>query len=90
MTNGRNGALYTGVTSDLRQRIWEHKTNAFPDSFTAKYACHTVVYYSTFDRIEDAIAEEKRIKGGNRRSKLKMIETVNPEWNDLWDEIKEF
>jgi putative endonuclease len=90
MTSKRNGTLYTGVTSDLRQRVWEHRANAFPDGFTAKYACHTLVYYCSFQRIEEAIAEEKRIKGNNRDFKLKLIEDMNPEWKDLWEDIKEW
>jgi putative endonuclease len=90
MTNKRNGTLYTGVTSDLRQRVWEHKTHAYPNGFTAKYGCHLLVYYSAFHRIEEAIAEEKRIKGGNRKAKLKLINDINPEWKDLWEEIKEW
>ena len=88
MTNKRNGTLYTGVTSDLKRRIWEHKNNFYPDSFTAKYKCHSLVYYQAFDRIEEAIAEEKRIKGGSRKAKLKLIEDKNLQWNDLWIEIE--
>jgi putative endonuclease len=90
MANKRNGTLYTGVTSDIRNRVWEHRNNVFPDSFTAIYHCHQLVYYCAFHRIEEAIAEEKRIKGGNRKAKLKLIENTNPEWNDLWEEIKEW
>jgi putative endonuclease len=62
----------------------------FAESFTAKYGCHILAYYNNFHRIEEAIAEEKRIKGGNRKVKLKLIEDVNPEWIDLWEEIKEW
>jgi len=90
MANKRNGTLYTGVSADLKRRVCEHKTNYIPDSFTAKYGCHTLVYYRGFHRIEEAIGEEKRIKAGNRRNKLKLIETLNPEWNDLWEEVKEW
>ncbi len=88
MTNKRNSTLYTGVTSDLKKRVWEHKNNVYPESFTTKYNCHTLVYYAGFHRIEEAIAEEKRIKGGSRSAKLKLIETQNPQWNDLWVEIE--
>ena len=88
MANKRNGTLYAGVTSDLKRRVWEHKNNFYPDSFTVKYKCYTLVYYRAFSRIEEAISEEKRIKGGNRNAKLKLIEDNNPQWNDLWVEIE--
>ena len=90
MTNKRNGTLYVGVTSRLAERVWEHRTHFNPHSFTSKYNCSMLVYYNSFINIEDAIAEEKRIKGGNRRNKLKMIEGMNPDWKDLWEEIKEW
>ncbi len=88
MTNKRNGTLYTGVTSDLKRRVWEHRNNVIPGSFTSRYRCGMIVYYNNFDRIEEAIDEEKRIKGGNRAAKIKLIETKNPQWNDLWTEIE--
>ena len=88
MASKRNGTLYVGVTSDLRYRVSEHKNNFYPESFTAKYKCHILVYYQAFDRIEKAIAEEKRIKGGSRNAKLKLIEEKNPQWNDLCIEVK--
>jgi len=90
MANKRDGVLYTGVTGDLRKRVWEHRTHVHQDGFTAKYKCHRLVYYCGFLRIEEAIAEEKRIKGGSRQAKLKLIEEMNPDWNDLWEEIKEW
>jgi putative endonuclease len=89
ITNKRNGTLYTGVTSNLQGRILQHRNNVYETGFTAKYGCHLLVYHCFFDRIEDAIAEEKRIKGGSRMAKLKLIENMNPQWNDLWEEIKE-
>ena len=61
------------MTSDLKRRIWEHKNNFYPESFTTKYKCHILVYYQAFDRIEEAIFEEKRIKGGSRNAKLELI-----------------
>ncbi len=88
MTNKRNGTLYTGVTADLRRRVYEHKIKDNPESFTAKYNCTILVFYQSFLRIEEAIAEEKRIKNSNRKNKLKLIESMNPKWNDLWEEIK--
>jgi putative endonuclease len=90
MANKRNGTLYAGVTSNLKYRIWEHKNNIYPDSFTSKYKCYILVYYCSFHRIEEAIAEEKRIKGGSRKAKLKLIEDFNPDWRDLWEEIKDW
>jgi putative endonuclease len=90
MTNKRNGILYVGVTNDLRRRIFEHRTHVDPGGFTAKYGCNTLVYYCGFHSIEDAIAEEKRLKGGNRKAKLALIESINPQWEDLWEEIKEW
>ena len=88
MASKRNGTLYVGVTSRLVERIYEHRTNAHEQSFTAKYNCKILVYYSIFVSIEDAIAEEKRIKAGNRKAKLELIENMNPQWRDLWEEVK--
>jgi putative endonuclease len=90
MANERNGTLYTGVTSNLRQRVWEHRNNVFPSSFTSKYSCYILVYYNSFYRIEEAIAEEKRLKAGSRKAKLKLIEEMNPQWNNLWTEIEDW
>ena len=88
MANKRNGTLYTGVTNDLRRRVWEHRNSIDPESFTAKYKCHCLVFYRSFPRIEEAIATEKLIKGGNRAAKLKLVEDMNPQWNDLWLEVE--
>ena len=90
MASKRDGTLYVGVTARLVERIWEHRMSVLPESFTAKYGCKILVYYRAFDRIEDAIAEEKRLKGGNRQQKINLINSINSEWNDLWDEIKEW
>jgi len=90
MTNKRNGTLYTGITSNLKKRVWEHRNNVISGCFTAKYKCHILVYYQGFDRIEKAIDEEKRIKGGSRAAKLKLIEGKNPQWNDLWQEVEKW
>lgn len=80
--------LYTGVTSDLTARIQQHKEKFYSDSFTAKYNCTILVFYKFFSSIEEAIEEEKRIKGGNRKQKIKLINEQNPGWKDLWEEIK--
>ena len=81
--------LYTGVTSDLQTRIWKHKTKFYENSFTAKYNCVVLVWYKYFHFIEEAIAEEKRIKAGNRLKKEKLINEFNNDWKDLWDDIKD-
>ena len=90
MTNKENGTLYIGVTSDLRSRIYEHKIHEYPDSFTAKYNLIYCVYYECFSSIEEAIAREKQLKGWIRAKKIKLIESMNPMWMDLWNEIKDF
>jgi len=87
MTNTFNTILYTGVTSDLQSRIWQHKNSEFPKSFTSKYRCYKLVYFMFFPTIEDAIAEEKRIKGGSRQQKINLIIGLNPNWKDLFDEL---
>ena len=86
LTNHKNGTLYTGVTSNLPKRIYEHK-NEITKGFTAKYDCKTLVYFEIFDDMENAIAREKQIKGGSRRKKIDLIKSINPEWNDLYDNI---
>ncbi len=88
MTNQNNTVLYTGVTSNLRVRVHDHKTGKYTNSFTSKYNCTKLVYYKGFHHIEEAIAEEKRIKGGNRQKKIELIKSMNLEWNDLWDELQ--
>jgi putative endonuclease len=75
--------LYTGVTSDIKERIEQHKLKKHPDSFTATYSLHKLVYYETFDTIGEAIQKEKIIKGGSRKKKLDLIRSTNPEWKDL-------
>mgnify|MGYP003574939626 CR=1 FL=1 len=87
VTNKLNTVLYTGVTSDIARRIWQHKNKEYSVGFTAKYNCDKLVYYCFYSTIEEAIGEEKRIKGGNRLAKIKLIESVNPDWKDLFEEI---
>lgn len=84
--NKRNGTLYTGVTSDLIKRIYEHK-NKLVDGFTKKYEVDKLGYYEIFDNITKAIEREKQIKGGSRKKKLMLIESINPNWEDLYDKI---
>lgn len=83
LTNKNNTVLYTGVTSDLRKRLYEHKNKLFVSSFTSRYNVLKLVYYEVFTSIEEAIAREKQIKGGSRKKKIVMIEGMNPEWRDL-------
>ena len=87
VTNYTNTVLYTGVTSDLKVRILEHRDKVYPTSFTAKYNCNKLVYFAEFMSIEDAIAEEKRIKGCSRAYKISLIEKMNPQWTDLFNEV---
>ena len=86
MCNTNNTTLYTGVTSNLPARVAQHKEKENPKSFTAKYNCIKLVYYKWFDTINEAIAEEKRIKGGSRKKKEILINSINPEGKDLYEE----
>jgi putative endonuclease len=86
IANKRGGTLYTGVTSNLSKRIWEHK-NSVMKGFASKYKCNILVYYEDFDEMEYAIHREKQIKAGSRADKLKLINDFNPEWNDLYGHI---
>jgi len=87
LTNENNTTLYTGVTSNLVKRLFEHRSGKYPNSFTSRYGLSKLVYYEVFLRIEDAIAREKQIKGGSRLKKEKLINSINPEWKDLSHEI---
>ena len=86
MTNRRNGTLYTGVTSDLLQRAWLHRTSAV-QGFTSRYGCKILCWYELHSTMPDAIAREKQIKAGSRRRKLALIEAINPTWRDLYGEL---
>ena len=82
----RNGTLYTGVTSDLVKRVYEHKSKVV-EGFTKKYNVDKLGYYEVFDDITTAIEREKQIKAGSRKNKIKLIESINPKWNDLYETI---
>ena len=84
MASRRNGTIYTGVTSDLQGRIWEHRNDATP-GFTSKYGCKTLVWYERHYGIESAIQREKSIKRYRRIWKLRLIEQFNRDWNDLFE-----
>ena len=87
LTNKNNTVLYTGVTSDLRKRLYEHKNKLYTTSFTKKYNVSKLVYFEAFPLIEEAIAREKQIKGGSRKKKIELINSLNPEWNDLSEQF---
>ncbi len=84
MTNKNNTTLYTGVTNNLQRRVWEHK-NGTGSKFTSKYKITKLVFYESFTRIYDAIAAEKQVKAGSRARKITLIESINPEWRDLYE-----
>jgi len=86
MTNKRNTVLYTGVTNDLKRRVYQHKEKLV-EGFTKKYNITKLVYYEIFDNIKNAILREKQIKGGSRQKKIELINSMNPKWKDLYDEI---
>lgn len=88
ITNTHHTTLYVGVGEDLYLRIIEHRTKKYPNSFSAKYNLCKLVYYEEFHSIEEAIAREKQIKAGSRAKKIKLIESINPEWKELFEEIK--
>ncbi len=83
MFNRRNGTLYVGVSNDIVRRVYEHKNKTFPDSFTARYNCTQLAYYEEFDYVNDAIEREKKLKSGTRQQKIRLIESINPNWLDL-------
>ena len=83
LTNKRNKVLYTGVTSNLTNRLYQHRTGHFKNAFTSRYNVSKLVYYEDFHSIEDAISREKLLKAGSRQKKIDLIESINPEWNDL-------
>ena len=86
LASQRNGTLYIGVTSNLVQRVWQHK-NEVVESFTRKYGVHTLVYYELHGDMQQAIIREKQLKKWNRAWKLRLIEEKNPNWDDLYESI---
>jgi len=86
LASSKNGTLYTGVTSDLRRRIFEHRTGCV-EGFTRKYKVYRLVYYEKYDNIYAAISREKRLKKWNRKWKIRLIEKNNPTWMDLSCEL---
>ena len=86
MTNKSNRVLYTGVTSDLVGRVWHHRAGE-REGFTKKYKVNRLVYYEGFEDIRYAIEREKQIKAGSRQKKIELVEKMNLEWKDLYEEI---
>jgi putative endonuclease len=84
--NRRNGTLYTGVTSNLPKRAYEHR-EGLVKGFSAKYGCKILVWYELHGTMIDAITREKQIKSGSRTNKLALIETLNPDWKDLYETL---
>lgn len=86
LAKGRNSTFYTGFTEELVKRTLEHK-NELAESFTKKYGIKTLVYYEVIDNYEGALFREKQLKKWRRTSKMKLIESINPNWNDLYEHI---
>ena len=87
LTNKNNTTLYVGVTSNLKQRITQHKEKHDKKSFTARYNLDKLVYHEAHQMIGDAIGKEKQLKAGSRAKKIALIENMNPEWEDLFNEL---
>ena len=86
MTNPSNRVLYTGVTNNLARRVFEHREKLTP-GFTQKYNTVKLVYYEIFEDIVDAITREKQLKAGSRKKKIELINSINPDWKDLYGEL---
>ena len=86
LTNDFNTLTYTGVTNDLKKRVWEHREKLV-DGFTKKYNMSKLVYYETGENVSGAISREKQIKAGSRDSKNELINGFNPNWKDLYNDI---
>jgi len=86
MTNKNNRVLYTGITNDLKKRVYEHREK-FVNGFTKKYNVSKLVYYEIFEDPENAILREKKIKAGPRQKKIDLINSMNKDWSDLYKEI---
>ena len=86
MTNPHNTVIYSGVTNNLARRVYEHK-NGLGGIFTKKYNIRKLVYYEVTDNVSSALAREKQIKGGSRKKKIDLVNSMNPQWRDLYEEI---
>ena len=86
LASKRNGTLYTGVTSNLLKRVWERRHHVV-EGFTRKYGVNTLVWYEVHETMESAIRREKAIKNWRRIWKINVIESINPQWRDLYDDL---
>jgi putative endonuclease len=86
LASRKNGTLYTGVSSNLAQRVWQHRNDMVP-GFTGRYGVHRLVWFELHEDMTSAITREKQIKAGSRKRKLTLIERENPAWRDLYDDI---
>ena len=86
ISNKNNTTIYTDITSDIKRRIWEHKNN-ITKGFSSKYNLHKLLYYEIYQDPENAIIREKQIKSGRREKKIRLIESMNPKWIDLYDNL---
>ena len=86
LANQRNGTLYIGMTDDLPRRVWQHRTGAVP-GFTSRYDVKLLVWHEAHESRESAFTRERQLKKWNRGWKLRLIETGNPDWRDLWDDL---
>jgi len=86
MTNKNHTTLYTGMTGNLSRRVWEHK-NDVVKGFTSRYRLHLLVYYECSGTLEEALTREHQIKGGSRKKKIDLIDSINPDWRDLSDNL---
>jgi len=87
MTNQQQTTLYTGITNDIYRRVNQHKSGK-GSKFTSKYHLTMLVYFETFDYVDEALAREKQIKGGSRQRKIDLINEINPDWEDLFDQLQ--
>ena len=87
LANNTNVAIYIGVTSDLLRRVYQHKHDMDPDSFSAKYQTHKLVYFEETSDVWSALEREKQLKGWRRSKKNWLVETMNPQWRDLYPEL---
>lgn len=86
LANKRNGTIYTGITSSLKDRVYKHKQGTY-DGFTKKYKINKLVYYEIYNDVRDAIAREKQLKNWKRQWKIELIEKYNPTWRDLYYDL---
>ncbi len=88
LSNKKNGVLYTGMTNNLIRRITEHKEEKI-EGFSKRYGLHRLIYYEYYEHPVYAIQREKQIKSGSREQKVRLIESINPKWNDLFEKVKQ-